>query len=115
MEAVIDTDQVACMVAREVAANVMLMIVDRDDKFIHSGLVMDRLNMISVSQLDEILQREAIESNTVQSALWSTAEFLRNGGEQVMISSLSNLPSNLANKRGLRIGSAHPSISLFEV
>jgi carbamate kinase len=65
--------------------------------------------------LDEILQQETIQSGMVQSALWSASEFLHNGGEQVMITSLSKLSNNLTNKRGLRIGSAHPSISLFGV
>jgi carbamate kinase len=115
IEAVVDTEQVARMVAQSVQANVLLMIVDRDDKFIRSGLVMDRLNMISLDKLDEILREETIQSGTVQSALRSASDFLHGGGEQVMISSLANLPKNLANRRGLRIGSTRPSVSLFEV
>lgn len=115
IEAVIDTERVACMVAQEVKANVLLMIVDRDDKFIRSGLVMDRLNLISLEKLDEILQRETFQSGTVLGALRGASEFLHSGGEQVMISSLANLPKNLANKSGLRIGSPRPSVKLFEV
>jgi carbamate kinase len=115
IEAVIDTEQVACMVAREVKANILLIIVDRDDKFNRSGLVMDGLNVIPLGKLDEILQRETIQSSMVQSTLRSASEFLHSGGDQVMITSLSKLPGNLANKRGLRISSAHPSIKLFEV
>jgi carbamate kinase len=115
IEGVIDTEQVACMVAQEVGANVLLMIVDRDDKFNRSGLVMDSLNVIPLSKLDEILLRDPIRSGTVQSALSGASEFLHKGGEQVMITSLSKLSSNLANRRGLRIGSAHPSIELFDV
>jgi len=114
IEAVIDTEQVARMVAQEVKANVLLMIVDRDDKYIRSGLVMDRLNVISLSKLDEILRQETFQSGTVQSALRGASEFLHSGGEQVMISSLRKLPDNLKNRRGLRIGSRHSSIELFE-
>ena len=114
IEAVIDTEQVARMVAQEVKANVLLMIVDRDDKFIRSGLVMDSLNLISLSELDDILRKETFKSGTVQGALRSASEFLHSGGEQVMISSLANLTRNLANKRGLRIGSPLPSIKQFE-
>jgi len=114
IEAVIDTEQVARMVAQEVRANVLLMIVDRDDKFIRSGLVMDSLNLISLSELDDILRKETFKSGTVQGALRSASEFLHSGGEQVMISSLANLTRNLANKRGLRIGSPLPSIKQFE-
>ncbi len=115
IEAVIDTEQVACMVAQKVRANVLLMIVDRNDKFIRSGLIMDKLNVISLSDLDEILHRETIHSGTVQNALRAASEFLHSGGEQVMISSLSRLPDNLAGKRGLRIGSRHPGVELFKV
>ena len=75
---------------------------------------MDRLNLISLSELDEILRKETFQSGTVQSALQSASEFLHGGGEQVMISSLTNLTKNLANKHGLRIGSSSPSIKLFE-
>ncbi|OGO34341.1 MAG: hypothetical protein A2W35_19525 [Chloroflexi bacterium RBG_16_57_11] len=114
IEAVIDTEQVARMVAQEVKANVLLMIVDRDDKFIRSGLVMDRLNLISLSELDDNLRKVTFQSGTVQGALRSASEFLHSGGEQVMITSLANLTKNLANKRGLRIGSARPSIRQFE-
>ena len=114
IEAVIDTEQVARMVAQQVKANVLLMIVDRDDKYIRSGLVMDRLNLISLSKLDEILRQETFQSGTVHSALRGASEFLHSGGEQVMISSLRKLPDNLKNRRGLRIGSRHPSIELFE-
>jgi len=114
IEAVIDTEQVARMVAQQVNANVLLMIVDRDDKYIRSGLVMDRLNLISLSKLDEILRQETFQSGTVHSALRGASEFLHSGGEQVMISSLQKLPDNLKNRRGLRIGSRHPSIELFE-
>jgi len=115
IEAVIDTEQVACMVARELDANVLLRIVDREDKFYRAGLVMDGSNIISLEKLDAILKQNAIESSSVQSTLESASEFLHNGGEQVMITSLSRLSSNLSSKRGLRIGSAHSSIDLFSV
>ncbi len=114
IEAVIDTEPLAGMVAREVKANILLMIVDSDDKFIRSGLMMDQLSVISISDLEDILSQETIQSGTVQNTLKAASEFLHNGGEQVMISSLRKLPDNLKNKRGLRIGSRHPSIELFE-
>jgi len=114
IEGVIDTEKVASMVAQEVQANVLLSIVDREDKFIRAGLMLDG-NVISLERLDEILKQEAITSSTVQNTLLAAAEFLHRGGEQVMISSLANLALNFARKRGLRIGSAQPSIELFKV
>src|SRR5690349_4768195 len=60
IEAVINTEQVACMVAQELNANVLLMVVDREDKFLRSGLMMN--GVLPLSTLDEILQRGDIES-----------------------------------------------------
>jgi carbamate kinase len=115
IEAVIDTEQVASMVARELDAKVLLRIVDREDKFYRTGLVMDESNVVPLDRLDAILQQNAIESASVRSTLESASEFLHHGGEQVMITSLSKLSGNLSNKRGLRIGSARSTIDLFSV
>ncbi len=115
IEVVIETEQVACMLAQELKANVLVLITDREDKFILERLITDGINAITIEELDAVLARETIRSKTVRRALIAAAEFLRNGGEQVMITSLSHLGDYLQNKRGLRIGSRQPSISLFQI
>jgi len=115
IEVVIETEQVACMLAHQLKSNVLVLIIDRDDKFILSGLITDSMNTLTVEELDQVLIRESIRSNTVRRSLRAAAEFLHSGGEQVMITSLSHLPDYLLSKRGLRIGARQPSIKLFQI
>jgi carbamate kinase len=113
IEVVLETEMVACKVAQQLNANILVMIIDRDDKFILSGLRMNSVNPLSLEELDLILSQKPLRSSTVKRMLRAASEFLHNGGEQVMISSLKNLPEYLVSKRGLRIGSRQPSIELF--
>lgn len=115
IEVVIETEQVACMIAQRLKANVMILIIDREDKFIVDGLITDSTNVLTRDEVDQFLVTAPIRSNTVRRALKSAAEFLHNGGEQVMIASLEHLPEYLLEKRGLRIGSRQASIELFKI
>lgn len=115
IEGVIDTEPVACMVAQHLSANILVIVVDREEKFILSGLMKDKTHLLSLTELDDLLSKETIRSATVQGILRAAAEFLHQGGEQVMISTLSKLRENLLNGTGLRIGSPHPSVEQFTV
>jgi carbamate kinase len=115
IEVVLETELVASKVAQQLNANILVMIIDRDDKFLLSGLTMSGVNTLSLEELDQILSQESLRSSTVKRTLDAASEFLHNGGEQVMITSLKNLPEYLTNKRGLRIGSRQPSVELFAV
>jgi carbamate kinase len=110
VEAVVDTDQVACMVAQSVHAAVMLMIIDRNDKFIPLRLNTEQEHHLSLTMLDTLLAEESIQSNMVESKLRAAATFLRGGGEQVIITTLRRLPLALRGEAGLRIGAEVSSI-----
>ncbi len=115
IEVVIETEQVACMVAKQLQANILLMLIEREDKFILAGLMKGDVDTLSIEEVDQILAQETFTSRTVQRSLKAASEFLHNGGEQVMISSLQNLAAHLTDRRGLRIGSRQPSVGLFKV
>lgn len=113
IEVVVETEMVASMVARQLKANILVMVIDRDDKFILSGLATVSLNSLALNELDRILAQESLHSNTVKRMLGAASEFLHQGGEQVMITSLKNLAEYLVSKRGLRIGAHQTSVDLF--
>jgi carbamate kinase len=115
IEAVIETEQLACMVARELNAHHMLMIVEKDDKFLLSGLSAESLAYLSLEELDGILSAHhaTINSRSVQSKLQAASDFLHHGGEQVIVTTLRKLPDTLANRSGLRIGSRKPVVELL--
>ncbi|MCL4560097.1 MAG: hypothetical protein M1281_05735 [Chloroflexi bacterium] len=108
LEAVIETEHVARMVAQELEARVLLMVIEKDSKFILSRLSTEIASHLTLEELQLILKNETFSSSSVQAKLWAAAEFLQNGGEQVVITTLRSLPAALEGKSGLRIGSAAP-------
>lgn len=113
-EVVIETEMVACMVAQQLNANLLVVVVDREDKYILAGLMPEKKNLMTLGELDSLLVRGDITSHTVLKTLRAASEFLHGGGEQVQISSLDNLDKLLAGERGLWIGRQQPVTNLFE-
>jgi carbamate kinase len=113
VEAVVDTDQVAYMLANKLKAKVLLMIIEKDDKFVLSRLSTETNRYLSLSEAEELLRQGAFEFNMVRAKLQASVKFLRSGGEQVIITTLRKLPSTLAKESGLRIGAVNPTLELF--
>jgi carbamate kinase len=112
VEAVVDTDQVAYMMARNIKASMMLMVIESDDKFASSRLSTERGNHLSLPELEAMLAAESFGSNMVRAKLLAAARFLQNGGEQVIITTLRKLPLALSDEVGLRIGAKGSSVEL---
>jgi carbamate kinase len=114
VEAVINTDEVACLLAAELHAQMLLMVIERDHKFLLSGLGTESPSHLSLGALDEILAHENFPSSTVYRKLKAASDFLHQGGEQVIITTLRKLPQTLAGTSGLRIGAKHPTLVDFD-
>ncbi|MHC1781872.1 MAG: hypothetical protein AB9891_03730 [Anaerolineaceae bacterium] len=114
VETVVDTEQVANLVAQQLKAQILLMIIESDVKFILSGLSTESDNHLGIEELDRILIQENIQSTTVLGKLKAASQFLHNGGEEVVITTLRKLPETLAGTNGLRIGATTLSIKMGE-
>jgi carbamate kinase len=114
IEAVVDTEQVTFLFAQQLKANILLMVIENDTKFILSGLSTETANHMRLDELDNILARESLQPGSVLSKLKAASQFLHCGGEQVVITTLRKLPDTLAKHNGLRIGSLTPSIEMFK-
>ncbi|HEY3345474.1 MAG TPA: hypothetical protein VGJ97_11135 [Anaerolineaceae bacterium] len=115
VEAVVDTEQVACLVAQHLKANILLLVIENDTKYILSGLRTETANHMQIEELDQLLAGENIPSTSVLGTLKAASQFLHSGGEQVVITTLRKLPDTLARHNGLRIGSLTPSVDLFKI
>jgi carbamate kinase len=115
IEAVISTEQVAAIFAKQLQANVMLMVVEANEKFILSGLSTEDAQHLTLEALRTLLEKEKTISTSVAEKLQTAYQFLQEGGEQVVITTLRKLPEVFAKHNGLRIGSLTPSIELFRV
>jgi carbamate kinase len=114
VETVVDTEQVANLVAQQLKAQILLMVIESDVKFILSGLSTESDNHLGIEELDRILTQENIQSTTVLGKLKAASQFLHNGGEEVVITTLRKLPETLAGTNGLRIGATTLSIKMGE-
>jgi len=115
VEAVVYTEQVADIFAKQLQASVMLMVIEGDEKFLLSGFSTEAANYLSLAELSARLERARFQSSTVQSKLQAAHKFLQEGGEQVVITTLRKLPEVFSRQSGLRLGSPSPSISLFRI
>jgi len=113
VEAVVDTDRVSCMIAQNLQAPVMIMIIERNDKFALLGLNTELPRHLTIEKLDAIMERETITSQMVKGKLEAAARFLHTGGEQMIITTLRKLPETLGGKAGLHIGLQRPFVELL--
>jgi carbamate kinase len=111
VEAVVDTDRVSCLMAGQLHAPVLLMIVDRDEKFALMGLSTERRTNLSLAQLETQLQQGTVTSQMVKGKLEAAANFLHGDGEQVIITTLRKLSAALEGKAGLHIGQAESALA----
>lgn len=112
VEAVVDTDHVACILAHQLDAKVLMVVIENDDKFISCGLGTVNYRQLSREELEEILAISTFKSNSVSRKLRSTKEYLQSGGEQVIITTMDKISSTLKKGSGLWIGVDNPSIDL---
>ncbi|MGB3700857.1 MAG: hypothetical protein WA997_06265 [Anaerolineales bacterium] len=113
VEAVVDTDQVACMLADQLGAKVMLMVVEHDSGFLSAGIGTGNYQSISRSQLEQMLTSNKIQSGFVRRKLSSAKEHLQSGGDQVIITTLRRLPATLKKESGLWIEADNPKLDLL--
>jgi carbamate kinase len=105
IEAVLDTEKVAVLMARQLKAKVLLSVIENDNKFILSGISTEKTNHLKLEALDTFLKTENFSSTTVENKLKAASEFLHNDGDQVIITTLRKLPDVLSKGGGLRIDS----------
>jgi carbamate kinase len=113
IEAVIETEQLVCLMAQKLDAKVFLSVIESDNKFILSGLSTESRSRLSLEELDDILSRESFRSKSVQGLLTAASKFLHTGGEQVVITTLRKLTDTLHKESGLWIGPLEPFVNLF--
>jgi carbamate kinase len=104
MEVVVDTEHVASILARELKAKSLLMIVEDDVKFLEAGLHISEYRHLTLEGFKSIELEMEVPSSFLQRKIHSVENFLENGGKQVVITTLQTLESTLQRKSGLWVG-----------
>ncbi len=112
VEAVVDTDRVACMLAHQINAKILLMIVEDDIQFVPAGININDYLSITGEELSARLANNTIGSNMVIRKLKSAYDHIQHGGSQVIITTLENLKQTLNKESGLWIGDENTDVDL---
>lgn len=115
IEAVVETENVASLIAKELNAKILLMIIESDIKFTRSRLMLNKATHISKQELNDLLLGNKLEPNSVRRKLKAGKVFLDSGGEQVIITTLQYLTTTLDKRSGLIIGHPESSIEYLSV
>lgn len=114
VEAVVETERVAIMMAHELKAETLLMVIEKDAKYIMSRLGVEKKTRLTPQELDDILLQETINSRTVRAQLKAASAFLHAGGKHVIVTTLRKLPQTLLQESGLWIGAGELSLGLSQ-
>lgn len=103
-ESVIDTDAVAGIIANELDAETLVMVVEGPKKFAKSNISIFEKNSMKLSKLEEMLANGEITSGHVRNKIASARDYISAGSNRkVIIVPLHQLKDALNEKCGLQI------------
>jgi carbamate kinase len=104
VEAVIDKDLSAALLAKVVKAEVLLILTDVEKVFINYGKPNQRpLNRITIKRARKLLGEGQFPVGSMGPKIESSVRFLESGGKRVIISSLELAEKALAGRAGTTI------------
>jgi len=104
VDAVVDKDLVAAILARELRAEVLMILTDVDAVFADWGTASSRpLPRLSLAEADAMLAGSALGAGSMQPKVRAAAGFVRSGGSRAVIARLSDGPAALRGETGTTI------------
>jgi carbamate kinase len=107
VEAVIDKDYVASLIAREVKVDLFIILTGIERVFLDFGTPQQRpIDSITVDQAREYLNQGQFPRGSMGPKIESAIEYIQAGGKEVLITSASHLKAALRKRSGTRITAA---------
>jgi len=107
VEAVIDKDYVASLIAREVKVDLFIILTGVDRVFLDFGTPQERpLDVMTVAQAQEHLDQGQFPRGSMGPKIKAAIEYIQAGGQEVLITSASHLKAALLRRSGTRIVAA---------
>jgi carbamate kinase len=104
VEAVIDKDYAASLIAREVKVDLFIILTGTDRVYIDYGKPEQKpLDILGIAQARELLLQGQFPAGSMGPKIKAAIEFIEAGGEEVLITSASYLKAALINRSGTRI------------
>jgi carbamate kinase len=107
VEAVIDKDYVASLIAREVKVDLFIILTGIERVFLDFGTPQERpIESLTVEQAQEYLAQGQFPRGSMGPKIAAAIEYIQAGGKEVLITSASHLKAALLNRSGTRLAAA---------
>lgn len=107
VEAVIDKDYVASMIAREAKAELFIILTNVSCAYLNYDTPeKEPLSVLPVDLAQEYLAQGQFPSGSMGPKIEAAIEYIQNGGEKVIITSANHLKASLLNRSGTTITAA---------
>ncbi len=104
VEAVIDKDYAASLIASEVKVDLFIILTDVDRVYLNYGKPdQEALHIISVDQAHAYLEEGQFPAGSMGPKIKAAIDFIQNGGTEVLITSANTLKAALINRSGTKI------------
>ncbi len=104
IEAVIDKDYVASLIAREVKVDLFIILTNIERVYLDYGTPAERpIEIMSVAQAREYLGQGQFPAGSMGPKIEAAIEYIEAGGQEVLITSASHLKAALIKRSGTRI------------
>lgn len=104
VEAVIDKDYAASLIAREVKADFFIILTNVDQVCLNYGTAEEKaIPVMTVTQAEEYFSQGQFPMGSMGPKIKAAIEYIKNEGKEVLITSASQLKAALINRSGTRI------------
>ncbi len=104
IEAVIDKDYVASLIAREVKADLFINLTNVDRVYLDYGTPAERpVEVMTVGQARDYIEQGQFPSGSMGPKIEAAIEYIEAGGEEALITSASHLKAALLKRSGTRL------------
>lgn len=108
VEAVIDKDFTASLIAREVKAELFVILTNVPRVYLNYGRPDETpLSVMTVDEALEYLSQNHFPPGSMGPKIEAAVEYVRSGGNEVLITSANHLKASLINRSGTKIIAAH--------
>jgi carbamate kinase len=105
VEAVIDKDHTAAVLAHIIGANILMILTDVEKVFLNFGKEDQKgLDKLSIKEAKEYLKEGEFAKGSMGPKVHAACNFIKNGGKKAIITSLEKCKEALLGKTGTHIG-----------
>ncbi|MCK4264221.1 MAG: carbamate kinase [Candidatus Aminicenantes bacterium] len=108
VEAVIDKDYAASLIAREVKANLFIILTNVNRVYLNYGTPDETpITTMTVEEAQEYLSQGQFPAGSMGPKIKAAIEYIQSNGKEVLITSASHLKASLINRSGTKIRSSY--------